>query len=266
MNIKKWKLFFFICMIPSLFISGCVQGNLHVTVHKDGSGIYQWKVLANARVQKYIKHITSIYSHKGYEAKFIRENGQVGFIATKPVKNIAKEPLDKEVNEAIPTELIPINESKEVMASKVNNSSTKPMKELTVHSGFWKTSILYQTQVNMQKNINHLAGPYATYLSGLLDKLKFRFHLTLPIAPTRQNANAVSKDGKTLTWNLKLGQNNPIALGIDVPTPIVLLVATASNQTKYIPNFWTLAIEWIVVVFASIAFFVYFIRILFRKK
>jgi hypothetical protein len=262
MNIQKWMLFFSFT-IPFFVLTGCVQGNLHVTINKDGSGIYQWKVLTNARAQRYMKHITTLYSYKGYEAKFIREKGQVGFTARKPVKNIAKEPLNKEINEAIPTELISTNQSKEVM---VTPTTIHPIKELTITSGFWKTSILYQTQVNMQRNISHLAGSYATYLSGLLNKFKFRFLLTLPIAPTKHNAHTVSKDGKTLTWNLKLGQNNLIVLGIDVPTPVILLLAFASNQTQYVPDFWTLTIEWILVVLAIVAFIVYFIRFLFHTR
>lgn len=262
MNIQKWMLFF-LFTIPFFFLTGCVQGNLHVTINKDGSGIYQWKVLTNARAQKYIKHISTLYSYKGYEAKFIREKGQVGFTATKPVKNIAKEPLNKEINEAIPTKLLTNNRSKEVM---VTQKTIQPIKELTINSGFWKTSLLYQTQINMQRNITNLAGPYASYLNGLINKFQFRFHLTLPIAPTKQNAHAVSKDGKTLTWNLKLGQNNPIVLGIDVSTPIVLFLAAATNQTKYVPNYWTLTIEWLFAVLAVAAFVIYSIRLLFHKR
>jgi hypothetical protein len=262
MNLQKWMLFS-LFSIPIFFLTGCVQGNLHVTINKDGSGIYQWKVLANARAQTYIKHISTIYSYKGYDAKIIREKGQVGFIATKPVKNIAKEPLNKEINDVIPAKFFTNTSSKEVM---VTPKTVQPIKELTINSGFWKTSLLYQTQVNMQKNINHLAGRYAAYLSGWLNKQKFQFHLTLPIAPTKQNAQVISKDGKTLTWNLKLAQNNPIILGIDVPTPVILVLAFASNQTEYVPGFWTLVVEWLLVVLAIVIFIVCVIRILVRKR
>lgn len=262
---KKWKSFFLIA-IPLLLLTGCVQGNLHVTVHKDGSGIYQWKVLANANAKKYVRPITTLFSQKGYEAKIVRENGKVGFIATKPVKNIAKEPLNKEINEAIPTEFSSIsNQPKEAIAAQPHPTVKHPIKELTIQSGFWTTTLLYQTQVNMQKNIQNLAGPYSIYLRGLLDRFPFHFHLTLPIAPTKQNANAVSKDGKTLTWNLKLGQNNPILLGLDVSTPIILLLAIANKQTQFVPEFWTLLIEWILVILSALALIVFLIRWLFRK-
>ncbi|MCH5584811.1 hypothetical protein MK805_07470 [Shimazuella sp. AN120528] len=266
MKNKKWKRFISF-VIPFLFLTGCIQGNLHVTINKDGSGIYQWKVLTNAKAQKYIRHITTLYSRKGYEAKFIREKNQVGFLATKPVKNIAKEPLNKEINAAIPTELIPSGgQSKTVLSTNTNPQSFQPIKELSIKSGFWKTTLLYQTQVNMQKNIVNLLGPFAPYLSGLLDRIKFRFLLTLPIAPTKQNANTVSKDGKTLTWNLKLGQNNPIVLGIDVPTPIILLLSATNNLTQYVPDFWTLTLEWILLILACLVIIIYLIRSLLRKR
>jgi hypothetical protein len=267
MSHPKAKLFVIFFILLCTILGGCVQGDLHVTVHKDGSGIYQWKVLTNAKAKHYVKHIVPIYSKKGYEAKMIQEKGKVGFVATKPVKNIAKEPLNKEIETAIPSEWIEKNKPKTVLSttSNKNISSENSLKELTINPGFWKTSLLYQTNVNMQKNIDYLAGPYAPYISGLLDHLKFRFLLSLPIVPNKQNATAVSDDGKTLTWNLKLGHNNPILIGTDVPTPIALLFASIYGQTSYVPQFWEFLWGWIFLILVIIAAIIYTIQFIFGK-
>jgi hypothetical protein len=258
-----WKWFLLLAMY-SLLLAGCVQGDLHVTINKDGSGIYQWKVLTNAYAQRYLQNIVTIYSTKGYEAKLIREKGKAGFIATKPVKNIAKEPLNKELSAAIPSTWF--SSPTQPAITSTNSTSNNPIKELTINSGFLQTSFFYQTEVNMKKTVDHLAGPYSSYVNNILDQLKMRFLLTLPIAPTKNNASAVSKDGKTLTWNLKLGQKNPILLGTDIPTPIVLVLAAASNLTKYVPHFWTLTISWILLIILVIAIFILFFKWMFRRK
>ncbi|WP_028777058.1 hypothetical protein [Shimazuella kribbensis] len=255
--------FSLLCMI----LSGCVQGDLHVTIHKDGSGIYQWKILTTATAKRYVQYIVPIYSKKGYEAKMIQEKGKVGFVATKPVKNIAKEPLNKEIETAIPAEWMDKNKPKTVLSTTTQKRipNVKALKELTIHPHFWKTSLLFQTNVNMQKNINNLAGPYAPYISNFLDRIKFRFILSLPIAPLKQNASIVSNNGKTLVWNLKLGQSNPIFIGTDVPTPIVLLLAAIYGQTSYVPQFWEFLWGWIFLMIVIIAAILYTLKFIFGR-
>jgi hypothetical protein len=61
------------------------------------------------------------------------------------------------------------------------------------------------------------------------DLLHLKLMLTLPIAPDNHNADNVTDGGKTLTWNLKPGQDNPIFMEAEFPNPLgwgaIILVA-----------------------------------------
>lgn len=46
--------------------------------------------------------------------------------------------------------------------------------------------------------------------SMLEDYISYVFMVTLPVEPLSHNADSVSADGRTLTWNLKLGEQNPV--------------------------------------------------------
>ena len=40
-------------------------------------------------------------------------------------------------------------------------------------------------------------------VQSMLDQIQYRFTLNLPVKPEMQNADSVSSDGKSLTWDLK---------------------------------------------------------------
>jgi hypothetical protein len=255
---KKRKLILLL-LILMVALTGCMQMDLHITANLDGSGVYEWKFLTNSYVQRYLQQVISLFSSQGYRTKSIRENGNVGFTATKSVKNIADEPPGNVFTTANTTLLV-INQG------GISDSNRNSHPKLKIDSQFFTTSIVFHMDGNMTKMLPNLGDVYSSYANTLLGKVKMRFLLTLPITPSEHNADKVTSNGKTLIWNLQMGKSNPILVGIKLPTPVVLVVAAANGQTGQIPNFGILTLGWSIFILALLIILIMLIRKFFGRK
>jgi hypothetical protein len=255
---KKWKLILLL-LILMVALTGCMQMDLHITANLDGSGVYEWKFLTNSYLQRYLQQVITLYSSRGYQTKSTQKNGYVGFTATKSVKSIADEPLSNVFTTASTT-LLFINQG------GISDSNRSSHAKLKIGSKFFTTSIVFHMDGNMTKLLPNLGDVYSSYANTLLGKVKMRFLLTLPITPSEHNADKVTGNGKTLIWNLQMGKSNPILIGFKLPTPVVLIVATANGQTNQIPNFETLALGWSIIILALLILLILLIRKFFGRK
>jgi hypothetical protein len=78
-------------------------------------------------------------------------------------------------------------------------------------------------------------------IRAVLKNLAFDFKLTLPIDLIGEN-NAVVDEGRTLTWNVTLGDTEPVKMQL------------------YVPNVWNIVIVLIILVVVIIATLLFFIR------
>jgi hypothetical protein len=242
-------------VIVSIFcclLTGCIQGDLHMTVNRDGSGSYQWKILTDPQAKAYVRQLAAFYKSKGYQISMINEKGKTGLIAYKGVTNIAKQSIREEINQTLPSQLLLPQQNQAV----TTNASPSTQKELTIEPS-WKTILRYETNISLQHQIKKFAGSYSDFVNRLIQKQTFGFSLTLPIAPTIHNATHTSKDGKTLTWQLNFVKSNPIIIGAEFPTPLILIVAATSGLIDYIPNFWLWSSIWagVLIILLAILFF-----------
>lgn len=245
-----------------------MQVDLHVTVNRDGSGVYEWKLLTSPYLQGYVQQAEAKYQNNNYEIKTIQENGSIGFVATKYVQNIAQQPLGSELGNNISLSSLLLNQmaaNNDLPSLLAASSSTNFRNMLQIKPTFFTTTFLFHTNANLDKLANQ-SNPFAAYTQSLLKQLKMRFLLTLPIKPSESNADQVSADGKTLTWNMKPGKNNPIRVGVKLPTPLVLVVAAAKGQAKLIPHFGIFALGWILTLIALFILVIKLLRSIFRRR
>jgi hypothetical protein len=232
-----------------------------MTVNRDGSGSYKWKVLTDPQAKSYVQQLAAFYERKGYQTSLISEQGKTGLIALKTVTNIAKQSIRDEISHTLPTQLFFPQQNQAVET----NATTSALKELTIDPSFWQTKLRYETDINLQKQINNIAGNYAGLVNRLLQQQTFGFSLTLPIAPTIHNATTTSNDGKTLTWQLNFAKSNPILIGTELPTPLILIIAATNGLTEYMPQFWLWTSVWLSILIIALFIIIFSLRLFLRR-
>ncbi|WP_177168115.1 DUF3153 domain-containing protein [Marininema mesophilum] len=184
---------------------------MHVKINLDGSGTYNLKVLTNPLLVDQLNSFRQTTENEGYSVKTVEEDGQKGWIATKKVKNVAKEPPGQEWMKEFSTD------GKTAGLSQYMNYLTKDQKQgpITIKNSFLNTRVSFRKNVNLKKM--NISNPIA---KSLIDQVKLNLRITLPFKSDRNNADSVSPDGKTLSWKLEPGKNNLIYADVKFPNPI----------------------------------------------
>ncbi len=223
MKMNKLKRIFCTLLVLVL-LSGCVNADLHVTINKDGSGVYEYKILTNSVVLEQLEPLRNKLEEQGYQIENLEEKNQIGWIATKEVSNIMHEPpgqdLFEEINALYPTEMQATALPYVVNSSPVTFISGLQSDDFSIDPGLFTILFRLDTEVDlteMKKTGEKLGGQYG---EALLKQINLNFILTLPIKPDNHNATSVSEDGKTLTWNLAPGEVNPILIEAKLPNPL----------------------------------------------
>lgn len=226
------NLFIGLCCI--LFLTGCAQAKIHMKTSWDLSGTYEVSILHDPRLAKITDWLIQHYQRKGYQIERRKEKEKVGFFAYKKVANILETPIQQDFPDfsklmdswlTILRSDLPVVKSPS--STPIPNTISQAAKHLTWNSDLFTTQILYRNQeLNLTRVPIHKI--YATYKQffGQGDEAPptLQFEVTLPIAPDNSNANQIRNEGKTLLWDLKFGQKNPIYMAVEIPNPITISI------------------------------------------
>lgn len=179
-----------------LLLIGCspasIDGKAHIKVNADGSGQYQFTLLTHPLTLFYFQKFKQSLIDQQFEVKEITREKQVGWIATKTVKDLR--------NESIPLSIPTFQQS----------IPKPPEKILQIDDGFyWK-----QMMIHYPLDLTQYKAPTL-----IANRIRLALVVTLPIPFQEQNATHLSSDQKTATWQLKVGQVNPIYAKVKVPNP-----------------------------------------------
>lgn len=194
--------------ILSLFLIGCssasIDGNVSVKVNADGSGQYQLSLLTHPVMIEYFQKYKTELTHHQFRIKEVSKGDQVGWIATKDVAQLMKEPLPF----AIPTS-----------APK----QSKIEKAVQIDNGFyWK-----EIKVDYPLDLTFLRQEFPA-LPFIVDRIHLALTVSLPVPFQEQNANHLSDDQKTATWRLTAGEVNRIYANVKVPNPAGWVITIAA--------------------------------------
>ncbi|TCP70366.1 DUF3153 domain-containing protein [Baia soyae] len=221
---------FFIGLCCSLLLTSCAQANIHMNINWDLSGTYKFQIVNDPRLSKITNWLSDHYKQKGYLITPIKTIEAVGFSAEKKVKNI----LDTPIQQDFPDFSQLMNSWTTILQSDLPSlqsldstpsEKTKPNKHLTWNSDLFTTQIRYRnTELDLTRlPVNKIYATYQHYFGKKNETPpSLQFQITLPIAPDNSNANQASNDGKTLCWDLKFGQKNPIFMTVEIPNPITV--------------------------------------------
>lgn len=191
--IQKWG-----CWIASfLFLAACsqasVDGEMKININEDGSGSYQFSILTHPITLRYFEKYYQQLQENQFQIKKQTKGEQVGWIATKKIDQVSQESLP--------------------MPLSMKTSSQSSVKQsISVDRGFY----FHQIRVNYPLDLTQI--PQESPLILLMkDRIHLRLILSLPVTFEDHNAHQISKDGKTATWNLKVGEINPIQAQVTIP-------------------------------------------------
>jgi hypothetical protein len=197
-----------------------IKADIYIRIHEDHSGSYQLIILGDPLAIPMTKFLQERLQEQGFTIQELNQGNKSGWKAQKKVKNI--QPSSSALNEILDTNP---SQEKQTMAQSKNGFLQKYLKvheSKTEEAFFWKKISLHY-DVDLTQIDREL--PLQNFSKFFYDRVDLDFHLTLPLEPEHHNAAKVSKDGKTLSWPLKLGKHNSMVLSIDLPNPLGWIVS-----------------------------------------
>lgn len=209
-----------------VLLSGCVQGDFHVTVNKDKSADLNYKfgfskgmlgLMAmgeDGGSSDPIGEMKKGYEKDGFKVVTYKEKGYIGVIARKHVANVEK--------------LTSIGVSGDAVG---NGSGKEGLFSYKVKEGLFQNDIRFKGHFDMtemdtssaEDTSGGDAGDGATDLFGdsmsgmLANAMDLKFTLTLPVKAESHNASRVLAEGNTYQWDLVPGEANQVELHVKAP-------------------------------------------------
>lgn len=208
------------CLLAVL-LTGCIDAHMHIKVNRDGSGVYEFQIVSNDLIVAQFDELKQKMEKNGYQITTIEEGkNKQGWKAVKEVKNIAKEPPVQELKAGVNSAIrLFQNQVAGAGHSDTLQLADSPRiqgldKPFRMEHGLFTTKLILDTQADLtDMRQQGLRG-----LDQLIyDQMNLRFILTLPVKVDDHNATHVSADGKTLTWKLRPGEENPIYMAMTIP-------------------------------------------------
>ncbi|SEN16564.1 DUF3153 domain-containing protein [Lihuaxuella thermophila] len=232
-NRKKTGKALMIALVMALLLTGCVDASMHITINMNGSGTYEVKVLTNEWVLPQFDQLKERLQQAGYQLQEIEQGGKKGWMAVKNVESVLDEPPGKELQDGANTALqfftrgtasTSGTDARFVAEAPPLQGLDKPFR---VENSLFTTTLLFETNVDLTR-LNEKMDGWGDLNQLIMDQMRLNLILTLPVKVDEHNATAVSDGGKTLTWKMKPGENNPIHMAIRIPNPItwgILIIA-----------------------------------------
>lgn len=194
-------------LLAVVLLSGCVKGDYHITVNWDGSIDVDYIMALDKVVLATVENDDPFAE--------ARENAEA--------EGYTVEPYDDGRNEGLRVKKH-FENAEGITFSTLNNQLFDQSNDVTLNA----ENLLFTRELDINTDIdlrNQTDGASEAFLSGLLySQADVKLRVTLPIKPKTHNADTISEDGKTLEWEIELGENNPIQLNVVIPNMTTLLI------------------------------------------
>lgn len=209
---KKHKLLLIALLITFLTATtGCVRGEITLDIARTGAAQLSTKILVINFLKDSLTDLKNKFTQDKFEVMDVKESNFEGFVATRKFSNISQM---KDVQVFKGLNLQETLNKKPTPTNGTGADSSLPAKKdpvLIVERGLLFDK--YKVDVNVDlgsKYSNNTKKEENIFAKQLLSQIDLKFILKLPTSTTKNNAHQVSQDGKTLTWQLALGENNQV--------------------------------------------------------
>lgn len=216
MQMKKTILLTILLIITLITLCGCVNVDYATTINKDGSGEVAFIYSLNKSVITSLgkNNIYAIENMKknaedaGYSVEDYEDGETTGFKASKKVDDITKKSYISEIFEQY------VENEEE---SKIN------IKNHLFGKTYSQKAIINLESVEQLKELG----------------AKVSYTVNLPTKVSKTNANNISKDKKTITWNIDFGTTEEISFVAKTRTGLFLDIYSSFSLNSSSSNLYT---------------------------
>ncbi len=190
-------------LILCLLLAGCMKGYAHYTINRNGSGDAVIKLGFNRELvdllyalgqKDMFESVIEEFEEDGFTITRFVEGDLKGFEANKHYKDFSQMMKDGNYKETL----------------RINTEDNETEIEKGLFFDRHTIRINLNTKDSFDKYIDLISEPF-------LKRADFDFILTLPVKAEGHNADSVSEDGMTYTWNISMVDDNEIMLVMKVP-------------------------------------------------
>lgn len=203
----------FLLMALVVMLTGCYEAEFFIKVNKDKTHVVGYSIKVEETTYKNImemggkekpgedielldKEEKKELEKKGYTVKDIKDDKYIGVSLEQKRGSIDELTTTEKVKVNLVGSLVTDSEDEEVLKGvKIFNSSDNKT---------YKSNLVFTPETSDEKDEENSFGD-------LTNSIKVKFSIQLPNKPLSHNANTVSNDGKTLTWEF----DNKVAKNID---------------------------------------------------
>jgi hypothetical protein len=204
-TVKKFALLLLLVVAAPLFLSGCIEFTLHLTINRNlTSDLDITLTMPRALLalepeleEKFLREKKEELARQGFEVADHTGDSMIGFRATKKLQSVE--------------ELAGLSLARD-MGLEGRDIFTVEKKALT-------TTYYLDADVDL----SDLIGEENNRIFALFPP-DMRFLLTLPVRPLDHNATSITADERTLEWTLSLEGGNHIELAARVPNPSAVIL------------------------------------------
>ncbi len=209
---RKLLIVFGILLLASA-LSGCAKGEVVMELSRFGSADIECKVVAAPIIASQLGSLKDDFANDGFQVENIDEDKMQGFKAKKHFKNIS------EVNQVKIVRGFELNKSKNE-GVKGKNAETENKKQAVIYTqGILFDTVAVRTHLDLRSNHGEEAKESQWLIKNLLQQVNLRFVLKLPTTADSSNATRTPDGGKTLVWDLVLGEDNELTAQVTYLNP-----------------------------------------------
>lgn len=202
-----------------ILLTGCVKGDFHVTVNKDGSADLDYKLGMQAQLiglmsgngqNDPISELKTNFEKQGFSVSQYRDGDYIGVAAKKHLNN------SEEIGNALPSQNI-LNQNQKSNSSEMMNFSQD--------KDFFFTTYRYNGSVDltdMKPDDKDTMGIQQM----MLKQIDLKLTLSLPVKADMQNASRVLPDQQTYQWDLIPGTKGEVILQAKVPNITNIMICS----------------------------------------
>lgn len=227
----------------SVLLSGCAKGVITLDITRMGAADVSCKLVAVPMLSSALSSFSDEFKNDGYDVLEVKDGDMSGFDARKHYSKISdiKDSkvletfkFDKLKQAAVDSKTGGSEKKTETKAEKGAVEEKKaseqkadivktPAQEksmVTIKPGLLFDTVTVKTGLNLDPGVNKQSPEAKFLLNNVFNKMDLKFVVNLPTKADSSDATTVSEDGKSLTWNIAVGQSTPINATITYLNPI----------------------------------------------
>lgn len=211
----KKILLLFSFLFLTVALAGCAKGEVVMELSRFGSANIECKVVALPLVASQLTPVKEDFSNDGFLVENITEDKMQGFIAKKHFNSL------DELNKTKIVRGFELNKSKNKTQGDLAKSAEGEGKTTAVvyKQGLLFDTVAVNTHLDLRANKKDETKESQWVVKNLLQQVSLRFVLKLPTAADTSNATTSPDGGKTLVWDLVLGEDNELSAQVTYLNP-----------------------------------------------